>query len=380
MTVRGAVVRIGWLRLVADRLRQNWLPAVEATVAATLAWAVATTVLDHPEPFFAPAAALIVLGQARGQRIRRAVEVILGVAAGVLVADLVVQGLGRTSWTVFVVVLLTVAVVAAFGASSVTMVQATVSALYLVVVPPPGGSLVPFRFVDALIGGVVALAVSQLVGARRPLAPLVAESRRTFGTIAELLTEITEALRRGDETAALAALDRARQLDAVVDQLRTAVQAAGETLRLHVRRRHHLGRVHALDASSRQIDYAVRNVRVLARAGVALTRQPAQSPPELVAALRSLTEAVRAAGAALAADLGGQDEAADGYVARTEAAAVDAVRTAGRLLTRQPQPPLPLIMIVGQIRATAIDLLRGVGEEDITALNRVDEALGLPPL
>ncbi|MEO3745683.1 FUSC family protein [Plantactinospora sp. B5E13] len=376
----GAVVRIGWLRLVADRLRQNWLPAVEATVAATVAWALATAVLDHPEPFFAPAAALIVLGQARGQRIRRAVEVVLGVAAGVLVADLVVQGLGRSSWTVFVVVLLTIGVVAAFGASSVTMVQATVSALYLVVVPPPGGSLVPFRFVDALIGGVVALAASQLVGARRPLAPLVAESRRTFGAIAELLTEITEALERGDESAALAALERARQLDAVVDQLRTAVQAAGETLRLHVRRRRHLGRVHTLDASTRQIDYAVRNVRVLARAGVALTRQPAQSPPELLVALGSLTEAVRTAGEALAAELGGQDELADGYAEQTDAAALEAVRAAGRLLTRQPRPPLPLIMIVGQVRATAIDLLRGVGEEDSTALNRVDEALGLPPL
>lgn len=34
-------------------------------------------------------------------------------------------------------------------------------------------------------------------------------------------------------------------------------------------------------------------------------------------------------------------------------------------------------MIVGQIRATAIDLLRGVGHDDTTVLDRVDEALGL---
>ncbi|MGX7670447.1 FUSC family protein [Plantactinospora sp. DSM 117369] len=369
---------MGWLRPVADRLRQGWLPVVEATLAATVSWAIAAAVLGHPQPFFAPAAALIVLGQARGQRMRRAVEVVLGVAAGVLVADLVVQALGRTTWTVLTVVLLTVGLATAIGASNVTVVQATVSALYLVTVPPSTDALVPFRFVDALIGGVVALAASQLASARQPLAPLLAESRQTFAALAELLTEISEALDRRDEPAALAALDRARGLDAAVDRLQTAVLAAGEALRLHVRRRRHIGRVHALNASSRQVDYAVRNLRVLARAGVALTRLPVASPAELGEALRSLAEAMRCAGEALAADLSGQDEAADRYAEQTDAAALDAVRTAGRLLTRNPA--LPIIMIVGQIRATAIDLLRGVGADDVAVLGRVDEALGLPPL
>ena len=38
-------------------------------------------------------------------------------------------------------------------------------------------------------------------------------------------------------------------------------------------------------------------------------------------------------------------------------------------------------MIIGQVRATAIDLLRGVNpEDDAAVLARVDEALGLPPI
>ncbi|MFY1668916.1 FUSC family protein [Plantactinospora sp. WMMB334] len=370
---------MGWLRLVADRFRQGWLGVVEATLAATVSWAVAAALLGHPQPFFAPAAALIVLGQARGQRMRRAVEVVLGVAAGVLVADLVVQALGRTTWTVLTVVLLTVGLAVAIGASSVSVVQATVSALYLVTVPPSTDALVPFRFVDALIGGLVALVASQLFSARQPLAPLLAEARQTFAALAELLTGISEALDHDDEPAAVAALHRARQLDAAVDRLQTAVLAAGEALRLHLRRRRHIGRVHALEASSRQVDYAVRNLRVLARAAVALTRLPVANPPELGAALRCLAEAVRRAGEALAADLTGQDEAADRYAEETDVAALDAVRTAGRLLLT-PEPPLPIIMIVGQIRATAIDLLRGVGADDVAVLARVDEALGLPPL
>ncbi|MFG2052783.1 aromatic acid exporter family protein [Micromonospora sp. NPDC048930] len=366
------------VREAAGRLRRGWLPVLEATLAATVAWILAARLVGHPQPFFAPAAALIVLGQARGQRIRRAVEVVLGVAAGVLVADLVVQALGpRTTWTVFTVILLTVSLAVAIGASSVTVVQAAVSALYLVVVAPPTESLVPFRFVDALIGGGVAVVASQLIDARRPLAPLVAEFRHTFEELAGVLDEIAAALDRGDDEAALAALERARHADAGVERLRGAVLAAGEALRLHLRRREHLGRLRTVEGSIRQIDYAVRNVRVLARAAVTLTRGPAPVSAELGGAVRTLAEAVRSAGDALAADLAGQDRIADTHAERADVAALEAVRAAGRLFT--PGQTLPLAMIIGQVRATAIDLLRGVGvDDDATVLSRVDAAVSGP--
>lgn len=374
------MVRWSWFAESAGRLRQGWLPVVETTLAATLAWLLATRLVGHPQPFFAPAAALIVLGQARGQRVRRAVEVVLGVAAGVLVADLVVQALGpQSTWTVFTVILLTIALAVAIGASTVSVVQAAVSALYLVVVSPPTESLVPFRFVDALIGGGVAVVASQLIDVRRPLAPLVAEFRRTFDGLADTLEEVATALDEHDEAAALAALELARRLDAGVERLRGAVLAAGEAVRLNVRRRRHLGRLRTVDASIGQLDYAVRNVRVLARAGVTLSRLPTPVPPDLGAALRSLAEAVRAAGVALANDLEGAEEAGDAAAGRADTAALEAVRIAGRLFA--PAQTLPLVMIVGQIRATAIDLLRGVrGDDDAAVLARVDEALGLPPI
>ncbi|EEP70074.1 membrane protein, partial [Micromonospora sp. ATCC 39149] len=238
-------------------------------------------------------------------------------------------------------------------------------------------SLIPFRFVDALIGGAVALVASQLVDAHRPLAPLVAEFRQTFEELAGLLREVADALDAGDEQAALAALDRARGMDAAVERLRVALLAAGEALTLHVRRRRHMGRLRSVDASIGQIDYAVRNVRVLARAGVTLTRLATPVPAELGAAVRCLAGAVHAAGESFAADLDGRDAVADEHAARAEAAALDAVRVAGRLFASGQ--PLPLAMIVGQLRATAIDLLRGVGvDDDAAVLGRVDEALGLP--
>ncbi|MGC1215101.1 MAG: hypothetical protein WA890_28055, partial [Micromonospora sp.] len=94
-------------------------------------------------------------------------------------------------------------------------------------------------------------------------------------------------------------------------------------------------------------------------------------------AIRTLAEAVRSAGDALAADLSGQDGIADRHAERADVAALEAVRAAGRLFT--PGQTLSLAMIIGQVRATAIDLLRGVGvDDDATVLGRVDAAVAGP--
>ncbi|MGZ4592233.1 MAG: FUSC family protein [Actinomycetes bacterium] len=368
-----------WLRLASGRLRDQWPWVAEATLAASVAWLVDTRLVGHQQPFFAPAAALIVLGQARGLRMRRAVEVVLGVAGGVLVADVVAQALGpHTTVTIFTVILMTLTLAVAVGAGPVFTVQAAVSALYVAVVAPPTGAAVPSRFVDALIGGGVALVASQLAVARDPVAQLARETRQTFAEVASVLEEIAAALAAQNESAAVAALQRARQSDAAVDRLETAVLAAGEALRFHVRRRQRLGGVNAVESAVRQVDYVVRNVRVLARAGVTLLRLKVAPPPELAVALRQLAAAVRAVDDAFAAELGDPAHDARRRFQQAEETALDAVRTAGQLLPEGP--PLALVMIVGQVRATVIDLLRGAGADDAEVLGRVDAALGLPPV
>ena len=79
-----------------------------------------------------------------------------------------------------------------------------------------------------------------------------------------------------------------------------------------------------------------------------------------------------------ATDLTGHDDP-DRHAGRADEAALEAVRIAARLL--ESKPSLPVTMIVGQIRGTAIPLLlRGVDGDDIAVLGRVDEALGPPPV
>lgn len=291
-----------------------------------------------------------------------------------LVADLVVQALGPGISTIVIVLLLTIAPMVAMGASSTLVVQAAISALYLVVVAAPQGTFIPFRFVDALIGGAVALTASQLSVARKPLAPLVAEARRTFADLADLLDTINKALDECDESAASTALDRAYQLKVCVDRLRSAVWAAGETLQLRVRRRRHLGKVEKVEATAGQLDHVVGDIRVLARNAVTLIRLHTTTPPELSEAIHALAGAVRAAGEAMTTDLTGHDDP-DWHAGRADDGALQAVRIAAKLL--ETDLTLPLTIIIGQIRMTAVDLLRGVGHDDVAVLSRVDEALGL---
>ena len=355
-----------------DRLRRAALPALAAAAAATAAWVIAADLIGHPDPVFAPSAALIVLGESRGRRLRQTTEIVFGVAAGVLIAELVVQALGTGAVSLFVVLLLTVTPMIAAGASSTLLVQASVSALYLVVVAAPQGNLIPFRFADALLGGAVAIVVSQIMAARKPLAPLVAEARQAYADVADLLDDLRESIGNRDEPAADAVLDRAHRLDVCVDRLHAAALAAGETLRLRIRRRRRLEQVRNVEATTHQLEHVVSNVWVLARYAVTLIRLHPGTPPDLERAIRALASAVRSAGDALAADLTGRGDPGR-HARQAEADALEAVRIAAKLLEDEPAPPVT--MIVGQIRTTAVDLLRGVGRED-DVLSRVDEAIG----
>jgi uncharacterized membrane protein YgaE (UPF0421/DUF939 family) len=52
-----------------------------------VAWVIATRVVEHRHPFFAPIAAVVSLNAARGDRGVNAVRLVLGVIVGILVAE-----------------------------------------------------------------------------------------------------------------------------------------------------------------------------------------------------------------------------------------------------------------------------------------------------
>src|SRR3954465_11548695 len=107
---RREVVEAAWSqsrRAARSRLgaaRRSLWPVVQTACAAAIAWVIATRALGHDVPFFGPAAAALpsfprgaglrAPGAARARPPRRAVEMMLGVALGVGLADLLVHLLG----------------------------------------------------------------------------------------------------------------------------------------------------------------------------------------------------------------------------------------------------------------------------------------------
>jgi uncharacterized membrane protein YgaE (UPF0421/DUF939 family) len=344
-------------------VRGELWPILQTAVAAGGAWAIATTL--HPRPFFAPVSAVISLGVARGRRSVRAIELTVGVAVGIAVADLIVRVLGGGTFVLMLVVALSMGAALLLGAGTILVNQAAVSAILVVATLQPGTSPSPSRFVDALIGGGVALLVGQVLFPRDPVRAMAKAARPVVSDLAVALTATAEALRNGDEERARRALEIARATDSDLDAFYDTVALARETFVFRRPGRRTRERLPLYAEAAQQMDYAVRNTRVLVRRVLNAIRRKRPAPPELADAIALLADAVLA--------LGQQLEDPDAESA-TRRLALEAAVGATHVL--QSDPGLSVNVIIGQVRSTAIDLLRGSGlsgEEARTALDAAVE-------
>lgn len=316
----------------------------------------------HEFPFFAPISVVLVLGLTIEQRGRRAYEVAFGVALGVGVADLIVLGTGTGPWQLMLVIALAMAAAILSGGGRMLINQAAVSAVLVATLPTPDVMVSLERFVDALIGGGVALVANAVMPVDpirlilRYLEPLLA---RLSGT----LTDIADALEAGNSEQMAAALERARELDPAVREMKLAVEGSQETISLAPTRRSARGRVDRFAAASEPIDLAARNTRVLARASLRAIDLEENVPPIVVESIRDLAVAVRL----LDRHLSGGPDRSDARQATLRAAA----RASAAL---DMTTNMALSVIVGQVRSTATDLLLGLGVTGEQAAEEVRSA------
>jgi uncharacterized membrane protein YccC len=333
-----------------QRLRLSWRSILQVSVAAALAWLVATEVLGHSQPFFAPVSAIITLGLTVAQRGRRAAEVAFGVALGIAVADLLVLQIGTGPAQLALVVLLAMCVAIFLGSGQMLATQAAVSAALVATLQPPTDGFEFARFLDALVGGAIALGVNALLLPAHPSALVRRAADPLLEELAATLEDVATALERRDPELAEAALQRARGIDDLGAHFAEAVDVGRETTRYAPPRRRERGHVESYADAAAQIDLAVRNVRVLARGAIRAIRLDENVPPEIAGALRDLAAAVRALGDAL-------DDPAQAD--RVREPGLRAAAEASLVLERTGN--LSVSVIVGQIRSTVADLLQGIG-------------------
>lgn len=339
----------GSVRRRIGRVGSAWLEIFQAGAAAGVAWYLAQLIVGQSRPFFAPIAAVISLGLSRGQPRRRAVELALGVALGIVIADLLVQGIGTGPVQIGFVVVLAMVAALLVGAGTLLVNQAVISALFVVTLPSGQGSTFD-RFFDAAIGAAVALVLSQVLFPRNPIRQVAEAATKVLDELATALEEAALALAEGDRGEAERALDRVRSLNDEITDFYDAVAVGRENAWLSpTRRRRSLGHLRAYADAARQVDYAVRNTRILARE-TALAVRTGPADPDLADSVSILAEAVRALGHELG------EPGIDG---ETRHLARQAAETATAVLERRQD--LRTNMVVGQVRATATDLLRGSG-------------------
>ena len=200
------------LRTRRQRIIAGARPILHSAVAASLAWLVATEVVGHPRPFFAPISAVVTLGLTVGQRRRRAIELAIGVSVGIAIADALVVAIGTGTWQVGVVVALAMAAATLLGGGPLLASQAAASAVLVATLQPPSGGVDFGRSLDALVGGGSALLVSSLLLPVNPLRLLRESAGPVLDNLVEALEQLTEALttrRPAAADAALLALARA---------------------------------------------------------------------------------------------------------------------------------------------------------------------------
>ena len=198
-----------------------------------------------------------------------------------------------------------------------------------------------------MIGGVVALTVGSLLFPPDPGVLASRAAQAVFGKLGWTLEEVAEAIAAGDSERAGRALDSARGVEGPLALLHEELVTAREAARLAPSRPSARVQLERYERTQSQVDFAVRNTRVLARNGLRYTRSRLPAPPGLAEAVRDLAQAVWALAASY-------DEPERG--AEVRALAVGAASRATAVFEREPD--LALTEIVGQVRSTAADLVR----------------------
>lgn len=350
------------------RVRVGFGLALQAGVAAGISWYIAHHVLGHVQPFFAPIAAVVVLAVSVGQRMRRAFEIVAGNAVGILLGEALILLIGRGPWQVGLAVLLAIMIAMFVGGSAPLITQAAASASLVATLLPPQDDYYFSRFIDAVVGGGVGLAVMALLLPLNPLTVVERAAAPILDALALGLADAADALEQGNAELAAAALGRLRDAEAHLRAYSDAITAGSEISSVAPLRWRKRGALAQYVDSYIFVARALRNTRVLVRRALAMVSDAEPVPPTLVTAVRSLAEAVRL----LRRELGSGEEPV-----QTRAAALQAVQACAAAY--RAGIGFSGSVVVAQIRSAASDLISASGLPPEEAHRLVRSALAPAP-
>lgn len=256
--VRAAGLR-GWISLERDALLQM----AKTALAAMLSWALSTSLLGSSLPALAALAAIIVVQVTVYQTLARALQYVVAVVLGVLVALVLASALGVHAWSIGVGI---------FGALVVGRAlrlgpQANQVAISALLVLSLGGGYGTERMYDALLGAVVGVLVNLLLLPPTYVDAVGRTLRGSAEDLAELCRDVGEELgshwRYED---AHGWLGRARDIDAELREAGDALDRAEESVRYKPRGRNQAEALARYHEAFRALDHAATQIRGIVRA------------------------------------------------------------------------------------------------------------------
>ncbi|WP_433267444.1 FUSC family protein [Micromonospora vinacea] len=276
------------LRSRAWRFRLFGLLAVQAGVAATIAWFVGAQFLDNPSPVLAPTTAVGIVAASMGTRLRRTIELLVGVVLGLAVGDAVMPLFGIGPWQTGLVVVLAIIVAILLKGGGSLLTQAGGTAVLIATLEPPVRDLSVPRFVDAAVGGLVGLAVGLLVVPIHPQRTVQRLAEPVLDPAIAALHRLGGALRRRDLDATEQSLTGLRMLGSRMNALDEGLGAAQEVVRLAPLRWHQRRSLARYTQAVRYLERSLYGCRAVARRLTKALREDEPIPEEFAAAIELL--------------------------------------------------------------------------------------------
>ena len=264
---------------------------------------------------------------------------------GIAIASVLLALIGTGAWQIAALVILAMLAALLFRGGELLVSEAAISAILLASYQTTDGFSAD-RILEGVIGGGVGLAVASLLLPPDPVAMVGQVAQNLFGKLGRTL-EQTAARTAGRRPRARRARSRPRAGSTRTSrELERVLIGASETARFAPARRAGLAHVQRYEETMSQLDFAVRDARVLARYAARQVRA-GERAPQLAGAVRELADAVWV--------LAGQYEQPDRSSGARELA-LRAAHTAEDIHDREPS--LMTTQIVAQIRSLAVDLVR----------------------
>jgi Fusaric acid resistance protein-like len=336
----------------------NAWPLLQGTAAATAAWLIARYVLDHPEPFFAPIAALVALNTVLGERGRNALRLLQGVIVGIGVGEITLLSLGGGFGSLAIAILAATAIARALSNARIAVAQAAVSAILVVALADAGAGVE--RLIDALVGAGVALVFSQFLFSPEPVRLLRRAETTALAAMADGISSIVKALEDHDDELAEKAITSLRELRDDLTELARVRRASTRVARRSLVWRSRLEPVVREKENAGHLDLLGGSCLVLARTSASLGSAERE---RLAPHVRELADAL----AQLADGLGSRDI--------RQHAADRALAVAAEISADGDPPDSAFAAAVIGVRMVATDLMVFAGIEPDDAVAAVMEGI-----